>query len=83
MSAHYVGKLEKQEHLILECEGVKKECDIIKKCMEEREGDIKWSEKTVIEKMHMKLGLGEYVEVKDIKILETVGSMLYKRNKEW
>ena len=73
---------ETEEHLLLECEGVKKEHEIIKKYMEERGGDIKWSEKTVIEKMHMILGLGEYVEVKDINILETVGSMLYKQNKE-
>ena len=51
--------------------------------MEERGEDIKWSEKTVMEKMHMILGLGEHVEVKDIKILEAVGSMLYKQNKEW
>ena len=49
--------------------------------MEERGGDINWSEKTVIEKMHMILGLGEYVEVKNIKILEWWGQCYTSRMK--
>ena len=74
---------ETEEYLLVECEGVKKECDIILKYMEERGGDTEWSEKTKIKRIHMISGWGEYIEVKDVKILEIMGLILYKWNKEW
>ena len=50
--------------------------------MKERGGDKKWSEKTVIEKMHMILGLGEYVEVRQ-RSLRQWGQCYTSGNKEW
>ena len=66
---------ETEEHLILECESVKKERDIIFKMYGRERQRYKVVRENCDGKMHMILGLGEYVEVKDIKILETVGSM--------